>query len=186
MTEKKLTDKEQMFCIEYCTNGFNATQAAIVAGYSQRTAKEIGSQNLSKLHIKEEIKRLRGDFEDLMAQKGITRERNITEAAKIAYANMSEIHDTWIGRKDFENIPQEVKSCIQEIDTKIQTKNLGTKQDPEMVDVEYVKVKFFDKLKAIEILNKMMGWNEPEELAVKNLTTLVIQRAGNEKDPDDK
>ena len=34
---------------------FNATQAAIRAGYSKKTAKEIGAQNLSKLNIKTAI-----------------------------------------------------------------------------------------------------------------------------------
>lgn len=34
---------------------FNATQAAIRAGYSAKTAKEIAAQNLAKLHIRERI-----------------------------------------------------------------------------------------------------------------------------------
>ena len=39
----------------YCVNGGNATQAAISAGYSTKTAREIGSQNLTKVDIKKEI-----------------------------------------------------------------------------------------------------------------------------------
>ncbi len=51
----KLTDKQQRFVEEYCSNGFNATQAAISAGYSAKTAQEQGSQNLSKLMVQEAV-----------------------------------------------------------------------------------------------------------------------------------
>lgn len=42
-----LSDKQQRFCDEYLLD-LNATQAAIRAGYSEKTAKQIGSENLSK------------------------------------------------------------------------------------------------------------------------------------------
>ena len=50
-----MTTKETLFVSEYLKS-FNATQSAINAGYSEKTAKEIGHQNLSKLHIQEAIK----------------------------------------------------------------------------------------------------------------------------------
>ena len=50
MTEK-LTAKQQAFCESYVANGFNATQAAITAGYSEDTAKSIGCENLTKPDI---------------------------------------------------------------------------------------------------------------------------------------
>ena len=53
----KLTDKQKMFCKEYMVD-LNATQAAIRADYSESTSKQIGSENLSKLAIQEEIQRL--------------------------------------------------------------------------------------------------------------------------------
>lgn len=47
----KLTDKQKKFCEEYLID-CNATQAAIRAGYSKKTAYSIGEQNLKKLEIK--------------------------------------------------------------------------------------------------------------------------------------
>lgn len=47
----KLTAKQQRFCDEYLVD-LNATQAAIRAGYSKKTAKQIGQQNLTKLDLK--------------------------------------------------------------------------------------------------------------------------------------
>ena len=49
-----LTLKQQRFADEYIISG-NATQAAILAGYSKKTARTIGQENLTKLDIKKYI-----------------------------------------------------------------------------------------------------------------------------------
>lgn len=46
-----MTDKQRKFCDEYLID-CNATQAAIRAGYSKKTARSIGEENLTKLDIK--------------------------------------------------------------------------------------------------------------------------------------
>lgn len=56
VADKKLTAKQQRFCDEYLID-LNATQAAIRAGYSKKTAKQIGQQNLTKLDLKEYIEK---------------------------------------------------------------------------------------------------------------------------------
>lgn len=55
MTKSKLTQKQDAFVKEYLLNGGNATQAAIKAGYSKKTAKAIGQENLTKPDIKAAI-----------------------------------------------------------------------------------------------------------------------------------
>lgn len=50
----KLTPKQKIFCEEYIIS-HNATQAAIKAGYSKKTARKIGQENLTKPDIKEFI-----------------------------------------------------------------------------------------------------------------------------------
>lgn len=50
-----MTPKQVKFCDEYLIDT-NATQAAIRAGYSKKTANEQGAQNLAKLSISEYIK----------------------------------------------------------------------------------------------------------------------------------
>ena len=47
----KLSHKQSAFVKAYLLNGGNATKAAISAGYSEKTAKVIGSENLSKPNI---------------------------------------------------------------------------------------------------------------------------------------
>lgn len=52
----KLTDKQRRFVEFYCGEcKFNATQSAIKAGYSEKTARQVGSENLSKPDIQEYI-----------------------------------------------------------------------------------------------------------------------------------
>ena len=46
-----MTPKQQKFCDEYIKTG-NATQSAINAGYSKKTTKQIGQENLTKLDLK--------------------------------------------------------------------------------------------------------------------------------------
>lgn len=46
-----LTPRQQKFCDEYLISG-NATEAAIKAGYSRKTAKQTGSENLAKPDLK--------------------------------------------------------------------------------------------------------------------------------------
>lgn len=50
----KMTAKQQRFCDEYLID-LNATQAAIRAGYSKKTARSIGNENLMKPYIQKYI-----------------------------------------------------------------------------------------------------------------------------------
>lgn len=56
----KLTDKQQRFVDEYLID-LNATQAAIRAGYSEKTAQQMGSENLSKPVIQEAIEKAQAE-----------------------------------------------------------------------------------------------------------------------------
>lgn len=56
-TNDNLTDKQKMFCQEYIKD-FNGTRAAIKAGYSKSSAKEIASENLTKPNIQEYLKKI--------------------------------------------------------------------------------------------------------------------------------
>ena len=58
-----LSNKQEQFCLEYLID-LNATQAAIRAGYSKKTAQEIGSQNLSKVMIRDRVGKLMSERAD--------------------------------------------------------------------------------------------------------------------------
>lgn len=64
-----MTPKQQRFCDEYLID-LNATQAAIRAGYSEKTAYSIGNENLRKPEIKEYIeKRMAEKEKELIADQ---------------------------------------------------------------------------------------------------------------------
>lgn len=63
----KMTPKQKAFVRAYKTNGGNGTQAAISAGYSEKTAEVIATENLRKPIIKqaleEEEKKIQQKYE---------------------------------------------------------------------------------------------------------------------------
>ena len=61
----KMTAKQMRFCDEYLID-LNATQAAIRAGYSEKTAKAIGSENLTKPDLKKYIEERRAEKENAL------------------------------------------------------------------------------------------------------------------------
>ena len=85
----KLTQKQKRFCDEYLID-LNGTQASIRSGYSEKTAKEIGSQHLTKLHIQEYIAEKQKEIQD---RTNITLDTVVKELAKIALFDIRKIYD---------------------------------------------------------------------------------------------
>ena len=52
-----MTPKQKRFCLEYANSG-NATESAIKAGYSQKTAYSIGQENLKKPELQKFLQEL--------------------------------------------------------------------------------------------------------------------------------
>jgi phage terminase small subunit len=160
--EVELTDKQEKFCYEYCMD-LNATQAAIRAGYSEQSARSQASQLLTKLNIQQRIKEMQ---DNLAETAGITRLRVVSEHMKLAFSSIARLHNTWIKRKEFEDLTEDQKSCIAEIDTKIRTEY---EYDPDLeakkpITVEYVRVKLYDKQKALDSISKMLGFDAPTKI----------------------
>lgn len=114
--EKLMTPKEISFAENYlCT--FNASDAAIAAGYSQRSARQIGYENLTKPYIQAYIKdKNKPNLEKLR----ITQERVLSEIAKIAFSNLTDLfEDDWV-LKSMSDIPAEKSAAIKSL-TKTET-----------------------------------------------------------------
>lgn len=156
----ELTEKQKVFCREYIYD-FNASRAARAAGYSEDTAKEIASQNLTKPLIQEEIKRLQSNTAELA---GISRLMIAEEYKKIAFSSIAHLHDTWITRKEFDKLTDDQKSSIAEIQTQTRfEKDYTTDPDGVVMQIDYVKIKLYDKLRALDSLTKNFGYSEPEK-----------------------
>jgi phage terminase small subunit len=133
----------------------NATQAAIRAGYSTDTAKEIGSENLTKPNIRAYIDK---EIAERSKRTGINQDRVIRELARIAFVNANDVI----------NIDEAtLKDNATEDDTaaiaSVKVKTIPTK-DGEGVERE---IKLTDKLKALELLGKHLGmFKDKVELSV--------------------
>ena len=168
---KKLTPKEERFCQEYVLL-LNATRAAVNAGYSEKTARSIGSQNLTKLNIQNKISELKNN---LAETSEISALRVIKEHEKLAFSSIACLHKTWIERTDFEGLSEDQKACIKSISTKTLKKNIGTNDDPEIIDIEYVKIELYDKQKSLEAINKMLGYESPSKVELENNINNTIE-----------
>lgn len=65
----KLTPKQRAFCDYYIQTG-NATESAVKAGYSKKTAKVIGFENLTKPYLKSYIDERLKEIENKRIAKG--------------------------------------------------------------------------------------------------------------------
>jgi len=82
-----LTDKQRRFVDEYLVD-LNATQAAIRAGYSQKTAASIGEENLRKPEIAKAVQ----DAQAARAKRTeITQDMVLRELAKIGFSDIRKI-----------------------------------------------------------------------------------------------
>lgn len=82
-----MTPKQQRFVEEYLVD-LNATQAAIRAGYSARTAEKIGSENIRKPEIAKAI----GEAQRRRSKRTeITQDRVLKELARVGFANLTDV-----------------------------------------------------------------------------------------------
>jgi phage terminase small subunit len=58
-----MTERQERFCQEYSKLG-NATQSAINAGYSERSAKQVGQRLLTNDDVKQRIRELQGEIKN--------------------------------------------------------------------------------------------------------------------------
>ena len=132
---KKLSIKELYFITNYILDK-NATQAAIKAGYAEHSARQTAAHLLSKDYIRREIaKRLRHQFIrlDLKADDIIA---ELCALAKIDLRDAFNPDGTFKAMKD---LPDELARAISAV---------------EMEDGKVKKVKFNDKIRALELLGK--------------------------------
>jgi hypothetical protein len=82
MEKEKAPDKQIQFAQEYVID-FNGKQAAIRAGYSEKTAEAQASRLLRNVKVRSEIERL---LEDPIGKRNETRERVLAELEQLAYS----------------------------------------------------------------------------------------------------
>jgi len=140
---KPLTPKQQRFCEEYLIDR-NATQAAIRAGYSKRSAFVQGSHLLSNDKIKAEVQT---QSQKIAEKCEVTVEDNLKKLLEIASVDVASIFKEDGSLKAVEDIPEDVRRAISGIDV---TKEFNRKNLTGYTK----KIRFWDKVKALELIGK--------------------------------
>lgn len=147
-----LTDKQQRFVSEYLVD-LNATQAAIRAGYSEKTARQAGAENLSKPDIAAAVAEAQAKR---AGRTEITADRVLQELAKIGFANMADYMragpdgDPYL---DFSELTRDQAAAL--IEVTVEDFKDGRGEDAR--DVRRVKFKLADKRGALVDIGKHLG-----------------------------
>ncbi len=178
----KLTDKQEMFCQEYVADAdLNATRAAIKAGYSESTAQQIGSENLLKPVIKARISELQ---ESRLKRIGLTQDEVLVELKNFAFSDITETITLTV--EQIKELPPEVRRLITQY-KKVTRKILGGEgKDSETLVEETIELKFIDKMKAFEMLNRHIGFYEKDNSQKDKIVISIEDRNDRMKALEDK
>jgi phage terminase small subunit len=144
-----LTDKQEMFCREYLID-LNATQAAIRAGYSDKTANRTASENLSKPDIQNRIADLKSQRNE---QVNIDASYVLRRLVEIDQMDMLDIVRDDLSLKPVTDWPASWRRYISGFDLAEMFEYTGEDGGKELAGI-LKKIKWPDKVKNLELLGK--------------------------------
>ena len=161
MSARKFSPKQAAFVAEYLID-LNATQAAIRAGYSEKSAARISVELLNKTQVRKAIEKAQAKRTE---RTEITADRVVTELAKIAFADPRDLME-WgpngVMLKDSSTLTEEQAASVAEV----AEGNGGT-----------LRLKKHDKVKALELLGRHIGmFRDKVETEVSGGVVLTWQK----------
>ena len=157
----KLSPKQQRFADEHLID-LNATQAAIRAGYSPKSAEQQGNRLLRNAKV-------RAYIDERMAEHskrtGVNQERIIRELARIAFLDPAQLVDM-----DTAELLSDTSADDRAAISSIKVKTMSG-EETEMIERE---IRFADKIKALELLGKRFGmWIDKQQVDVQGAVQIV-------------
>ena len=153
----ELNIKQQAFADEYIITG-NATQSAIKAGYSEKTAEQQASRLLRNVKVDEYI---RSRLEEIQNEKILTQTEILVMLSEIAKGSLLEYKEVVTKKGEFVTNPNS---------------DDGKKQLVYNENVELISVppKTSDKNKALELLGKRYAmWTDKQDITAKEVVKIV-------------
>lgn len=153
----ELNDKQRSFCDEYLID-LNATQAAIRAGYSEKTAYSIGQRLLKDVEVQNYISKRQKERSE---RTEITQDKVLKELAVIAFANTTDFARI-VEKQTADENGKVIK--YKTVDLTL-TSELSEEQQRALAVVKEgkfgIEVKPHDKVRALELLGKHLGmWTD--------------------------
>jgi len=162
---------------EYYTNGFNGRKAVLIlnpelsVNSASVTFNHIFTHDKNKAYIQEKRQALR-------ELTNIQNEHILRELINWAYSDATQF--ICLSKEEVKELPSDIKRSIQSI--KIKTRTYYDKQIKEEVTEEQLEIKMVDKTKAVEMINKHIGfYNEDNKQKGANINVLqVLQQSSPE------
>ena len=154
-SEFQITDRMKKFVDEYLVD-FNATQAAIRAGYSPDTANEQGSQLLARPDIRELV----AEGQKAIAERTQTFQDNAVDELKIVgFSDLADFLTVKEGgiveQKSFDQLTKEQTKCIKKIKQVVRSSHSA--DGTILHQTATLEVELHDKLRALELLGRHLG-----------------------------
>lgn len=164
---RKLNLRQKLFCDWYIKLGGNGSQAAIKAGYSKSGSRVAACELLTKPNISAYMEKRKKEFEDLL---GINKTTVLQDLLDIKKKSMQAVPVMEYDRSEREMV---------------QTTAINDKGE-EVGVFEYDSL---GAIKALETVNKMLGYYEPEKVEdvtplEKKPSTVVINKTYVNQEPD--
>ena len=154
-SEFQITDKMKRFINEYLVD-FNATQAAIRAGYSESTAQEQSSQLLAR----PDIRALIAEGQKAIAERTQSfQDDAVSELKIVGFSDLADFLSVKEGgiveQKPFNELTKAQTRCIKKIKQTVRSSHSADGSILHQTAV--LEVELFDKLKALELLGRHLG-----------------------------
>lgn len=146
-----LTGKQRAFVLAYVANGFNATQAALDAGYSKLTSYSIGSENLKKPDIKKAI-------DAFFEENTMGAKEALYLLTQHARGDIGDLWDEESGQIDWDKARKSKKThLIKRMYHKTTRITRGSGPSAEETEVFEDTIELHDPQKAITLIGKQLG-----------------------------
>ena len=154
-SEFQITDRMKKFVDEYLVD-FNATQAAIRAGYSPDTANEQGSQLLARPDIRELVAE---GQKEIMERTQTFQDNAVAELKIVGFSDLADFLTVKDGgiveQKPFNELTKEQTKCIKKIKQTVRSSHSA--DGTILHQTAVIEIELHDKLKALELLGRHLG-----------------------------
>lgn len=160
--------RHDSFKLNFHLNGGNATQAAIAAGYSIKSAKVIGSQLLTRLNLRTAASE---GVEAAFEKSELSTSRTLEQLRRIVEFDPRQLYDADGVLIPIHRLPEEVASVIASMDVDNIYSGTGAKREV----VGYTsKVRQWDKLVAIKLAMQNLGLFEKDNRQKDRSLTIQV------------
>ena len=153
------TEQQKLFAYAYFNNKVNATQAAITAGYSPKSATQVASRLLTYANVLTLIRSLQGEVRERAI---VTKEDVARELYKIGFSDIRKLYDEDGNLLSPKDMPEEIAAALGGIEI---DQLWGSTIDGKTPIGETKKVKMWNKLQALNQLTDLYGFNAPAKVA---------------------